>query len=71
MPVLACVGMSIIIYMLLFYSLRKTENETDKNKVEKGIILDGELTDQCLKCNKPYSSNWRYCPYCGNTRENG
>ena len=69
MPILACIGMSLLVYMVLFYSLKKDKAEIGSE--EMGIVFLETNREECQGCGKTYHGNWRYCPYCGEPRENG
>ncbi|MCC5912367.1 MAG: zinc ribbon domain-containing protein [Clostridiaceae bacterium] len=81
MPVLACIGLSILVYFLLLNNIKgaeQNEENTHCNKCNEKIKSTQafcpncreKLREICTSCKKTIDINWRYCPYCGDTKEN-
>ncbi|AOY74809.1 Double zinc ribbon [Clostridium formicaceticum] len=78
MPILACMGMALLIYFLLSENIASREVEKIKcSKCKHEIDSSYEfcpkcqekLKESCRKCNSKIDTNWRYCPYCGNIKK--
>lgn len=85
MPLIFCIIVFIVIYILLNILLNhkglsecmeerkdectqcvnnKSPNTSCPNCEDKGKKM-------CINCNNIINENWRYCPYCGNTKGKG
>ncbi|SET05371.1 Double zinc ribbon [Natronincola peptidivorans] len=81
MPILACIGLSIIVYILLLSSIENTKTKQSETihcsqcneKIDpaqtKCPSCKEMLKAPCNDCQKMIYTNWRYCPYCGDTKE--
>lgn len=81
MPVLACIGLSLVIYFLLMGNIKDMKitdvKQIQCGKCSKTVDVDytfcpdcnEKLKEPCNHCHNMIDINWRYCPYCGNTKE--
>lgn len=69
MPILICVAISIILYFILANTPNGSNGIEAINK-SHSMADDKNITvNKCNQCNRDFHQNWRFCPYCGNTRE--
>ncbi|AKL96731.1 hypothetical protein CACET_c32870 [Clostridium aceticum] len=79
MPIIACIGISILIYYLLLGNMASKEVEKIycskcNNEIDSSYEVcphcSERLKESCSQCKNKIDVEWRYCPYCGNTKKN-
>jgi len=82
MPTIVC----ITLFLIMYFFLRDDNKSTYQDQVEHitcngcgekvNMSYDccphckDKLKEACPHCKKMIHINWRYCPYCGTTKEN-
>lgn len=82
MPTIVC----ITLFLIMYFFLRDDSQNIPQDKIEYIICngcgekvnesydfcphCKEKLKEECDSCKKMININWRYCPYCGTTKEN-
>lgn len=83
MPTIVCITLFLIVYFFLkddnqsipqdrrAYIVCNGCGEKMNESYEFCPQCKEKLKEECNHCKKSIHINWRYCPYCGTTKENG